>query len=86
MTVIMCVTSKLFQILANPNQNLFWSGTMTLIEGITKSADMITSFNTPSGAIINDMGNINWCGHLGESCHWLQCMLNVVNDVPVHIF
>ena len=58
---------KVVPIVTNANQNLFWSGTMTLIEGVTKSADMVTSFNSPSGAIINDMGNVNWCGHLRES-------------------
>ena len=54
-------------IIAGPNQNLFWSGTYELAGLVScmcsTVADLVSSANTPSSAIINDIGNIKWCGN-----------------------
>ena len=48
------------------NQSLFWSGTFELVDLVScmcsTGADVVSSANTPSSEIINQLGDINWCG------------------------
>ena len=54
-------------IIAGLNQSLFWSGTYELAGLLScmcsTGADLVSSSNTPSSAIINDIGYISWCGN-----------------------
>lgn len=57
---------KILPIISNANESLFWSGTYEL-SGLlscmcSSGANLVSSSNTPSSAIINDIGDINWCG------------------------
>ena len=57
---------NLLPIKVQPNQNLFWSGVFELVAVIScrcpTGADVVSSANTPSSAIIDNIGLINWCG------------------------
>ena len=55
-----------------PNQSLFWSGTFELVELVScmcaTGADVISSANTPSSEIINNIDNLrSWCGTTDNS-------------------
>ena len=65
--------AEYFQVIpieTNPNQNLFWSGTFKLVDGVSEGANLVSSSNTPSAAIVNDLGRVYWCGHEGN----LHCL------------
>ena len=53
------------------NQNLFWSGVLELVGMVScmcsTGANVVSSTNTPSSAIINSIGSINWCGTTDSS-------------------
>lgn len=46
--------------------SLFWSGAIELVDMVScmcsTGANVISSLNTPSSAIISNIGMINWCG------------------------
>ena len=63
-----------------PNQSLFWSGTFELVELVScmcaTGADVISSANTPSSEIINNIDNLrSWCGTTDNSSTGIRIML-----------
>lgn len=58
-------------ITSSPDESLFWSGTHELVGLVScmcysSGMPLVSSLTAPSSAIINDMGNINWCGNTGQ--------------------
>ena len=57
---------NVLEIEAQPDQSLFWSGTFELVGLVScmcsTGADVVSSRNTPSSTIFNNIGRINWCG------------------------
>ena len=56
---------------AGRSESLFWSGTQELVEMVAcmcpTGANVISSANTPSSQIINEIGNVYWCGTTSNS-------------------
>ena len=75
MIVLLCSDYvNYFQVLpieVERNQNLFWSGVLELVGMVScmcsTGADVVSSTNTPSSAIFNSIGSVNWCGTTDSS-------------------
>ena len=57
---------EVLPIVVGRSQSLFWSGVLELVGMVScmcsSGANVVSSANTPSSAIFNGIGNINWCG------------------------
>ena len=62
---------EVLPIVVGRSQSLFWSGVLELVEMVScmcsGGANVVSSANTPSSAIFNGIGNINWCGTTDSS-------------------
>lgn len=58
-------------VVAGPNQSLFWSHTFNIVEQVssnTQGVTVVSSTNTPSGAVANSIGpTAYWCGNASGS-------------------
>jgi len=63
---------EVIPIVPEEDQSLFWSGTdelVMMVSMMSQTAMVQSSYNIPIPTIVNELGNICWCGNpAGELC------------------